>query len=366
MCGDAASGAVVAAEVRLQFSHPGTAGMGAQMNWLGIDIGGANLKLSDGAEYARSRSFPIWQRPGELTQELRHAISEAPACDRLVITMTGELADCFASKTEGVLHILDAVDKAADGRHTRVYLTDGRFVTPVAARRTPLTAAASNWHALASFVRRYISTTGLLVDVGSTTTDIVPVSSERVLARGTNDTERLVSGELWYSGVERSPVCAVTQSVPYRDSTCSVAQEYFATMRDVYLVTVKLPESPSDLSTADGRPATKAFAKARLGRMICADETQFHHRDAAAMAQFVADLHASQLGSRLTQVADDQEALPTTVVTSGGGEFLAKRALQELDWEIEWVSLNAKLGSDISKSAAAYALAVLAAESRSS
>ena len=53
-------------------------------------------------------------------------------------------------------------------------------------------------------------------------------------------------------------------------------------------------------------------------------------------------------------------------MTSGGGEFLAKRSLQELDWEIEWVSLNVKLGSDISKSAAAYALAVLAAESRSS
>lgn len=335
------------------------------MSWLAIDIGGANLKLSDGAEYARSRTFELWRRSDELPQTLRHAIAEAPACDHLAITMTGELADCFQTKTEGVHHILDAVEQAADGRHTRVYFTDGRFVTPMAAKRTPLAAAASNWHALASFARRYVPTAGLLLDVGSTTTDMVPVSNDQVLASGTNDTERILTGELWYSGVERSPVCAVTQSVPYRGATCAVAQEYFATMRDIYLLAGKLPESPSDLSTADGRPATKAYAKARLGRMICADETQFHHRDAATMAQFVADLHMRQLSARLQRVAEAQQSPPATIVTSGLGEFLAQSALQELGWEIEQVSLNATLGTEISKSATAYALAVLASENRS-
>ena len=79
------------------------------MSWLAVDVGGAHLKVSDGATYARSRSFPLWQRPDDLEHELRFAIAEAPSSDHLAVTMTGELADCFATKKEGVQHIIAAV-----------------------------------------------------------------------------------------------------------------------------------------------------------------------------------------------------------------------------------------------------------------
>ena len=168
-------------------------------------------------------------------------------------------------------------------------------MTPAAAARAPDAVAAANWHALAHFARRYAAGRSLLLDVGSTTTDIVGFDEQQVLARGRNDTERLLAGELLYTGVERTPVCAVVRSVPYRDQQCPVAGEVFATMRDVYLILGKLPEAARDIHTADGRPATKINARARLGRMICADQQQFHHRDAAAMAEYVAATQLEQL-----------------------------------------------------------------------
>ena len=74
----------------------------------------------------------------------------------------------------------------------RVYCVDGRFATTSEARESPQLAAASNWHALANFVCRFVtSRTGLLIDVGSTTTDVIPLVDGQVAARGRNDTERL-------------------------------------------------------------------------------------------------------------------------------------------------------------------------------
>ncbi len=247
------------------------------MSWLGIDIGGANLKFADGVDFAATHAFELWKSPELLTDRLRQLLAESPPSDHVVATMTGELADCFENKTDGVLHIVQALESAAAGRHLRFYSTDGRFVTAQFAINHPMKVAASNWHALARFVERLTrpDTTGILVDIGSTTTDIVPIVPDPCGVCGATDTQRLGAGSLIYTGVSRSPVCAVAQYVPYRGQRLPVAQEWFATMRDVYTLSGDLPEDSHDYGTADRRPATKAAARRRLGRVICATNRNF-------------------------------------------------------------------------------------------
>src|SRR5688572_26621520 len=126
------------------------------MNWLALDIGGANIKVADGRGFAASYAFALWRKPKELAQELRRIISESPTSDHLVATMTGELADCFETKEAGVSAILQALEQAADGRHTRVYVNDGSMVTPRVAARRHSEVAAANWHALARFCGRFM------------------------------------------------------------------------------------------------------------------------------------------------------------------------------------------------------------------
>ena len=148
------------------------------MTWLGLDIGGANLKAANAAGWAHSTPFALWRNRDGLAEALAGLLAIAPEAQRLAVTMTGELCDCYRTKTEGVRHILSAVREVADSREVFVYLTDGRLVTSSEAHDEPLLAAASNWRAIAEFACRFVANgDALLIDIGSTTTDIIPISA---------------------------------------------------------------------------------------------------------------------------------------------------------------------------------------------
>jgi probable H4MPT-linked C1 transfer pathway protein len=333
------------------------------MNWLALDIGGANLKMADGRGQAHSEPFPLWKTPRELTQQLRTMIAQAPGTTHLAITMTGELCDCFDSKSAGVKFILQAVIDAADGRHTRIYRTDGKMVTPQAGMSKPMLAAASNWHALARYCGRFAPDgLALLLDVGSTTCDIVPLRDGAPATQNLTDIERLAAGEMVYTGVCRSPVCAIVDSVPYRGRQIPVAQEVFATTSDVYVIVKELAEDPTLSNTADGKPLTKAASKRRLSRMICADEEAFNHRDAVLLAQAVRQEQHRAIVASARRVIDGMPAPPETFIICGQGEFLARQVVESLSDDSSIVHLSKEFGSLVSKCAPAHALAILARE----
>ena len=180
------------------------------MDWLGIDIGGANIKAATTRGQALSVPFALWKEPENLAGELSKIVARfAGDENRLAVTMTGELADCFRTKAEGVRFIVAAVEKAAGSRPVRFYTTHGLFVDANAARNVYLRVAAANWHALASFSTRFLTQarevqplllpsvseetgnrSAVLLDVGSTTTDIVPIRSD-VVAVGGNATKEI-------------------------------------------------------------------------------------------------------------------------------------------------------------------------------
>jgi probable H4MPT-linked C1 transfer pathway protein len=333
---------------------------------LALDVGGANLKIADGVGYAASVPFPLWKMPERLSSALVELIRAAPPAERFVATMTGELADCFATKADGVHAITAALEEATAGRELRIYLTDGSLVLPADAVARPLEAAASNWHALACFAARYLcSQTGLLIDIGSTTCDIIPFVDGREAALGRTDPERLVSGELVYTGVIRSPVCAVTSSLPWRGERCPTAQELFATTRDAYLLLGELPEDPQATDTADGRPATRTAAHDRLARAICADRDMFGAGDALAAANAIRAAQVELIAAAVRRVVARLPAEPGTIVLAGEGEFLALQVVNLLKLSGEVISLTEKLGPTVSRCAPAHALAVLANETHS-
>lgn len=332
---------------------------------LALDIGGANLKAADGRGFAAARYFPLWQRPEGLAAALAALLAAAPPHETIVATMTGELADCFATKAEGVTAIVAALEVAAAGRAIWIYLTDGRFVPPSAALAEPLLAAASNWHALARYAGRYAPRgAALLLDIGTTTCDIVPLVDGAPVAVGRTDPERLAAGELVYTGVERSPLCAILRDLPWRGRRCPVAQELFAAAWDAYLMLGELPEEPDRRHTADGRPATRSCARDRLARAICADRTMFDEADALAAAREVAAAQRRSVADAARKVIERLREPPRAAIVSGRGEFLARRVAEELRPPVEIVSLSRRLGKEPSRSATAHALAVLGSEAR--
>lgn len=335
----------------------------AESKILALDIGGANLKAADGLGFAASRFFPLWRQPGELPDALRSLLAESPQADILAVTMTGELADCFQTKAEGVAQIVWAVTQIAADRRVLIYATDGRLLAPDEARDAPLAVAAANWHALARFAGHLAPHgAGLLIDLGSTTCDIIPLADGQPAAAATTDPERLVSGELVYTGVVRSPVCAVVSALPWRGRQVPVAQEVFATMLDVYLTLGDLSDNADHCHTADGRPAARAFARDRLARQICADRTMFDDTDAQTAAVSIARTQLSKLAIAAQTVLRRMAERPAAVVVAGQGEFVARRLLKKLAIDANLISLAERLGPVVSQAATAHALAILAQE----
>lgn len=334
------------------------------MQWLAIDIGGANLKAADGNGKAWLTPFALWKSPADLPGQLRRLVASADEFDRLAVTMTGELADCFRDKSEGARFILNAACSAALAERILVYGTRGEFIPVAEAAQRPLDVAASNWHALARFAGRFSrAEPAMLIDIGSTTCDVIPLIGGLPAARGRNDTDRLVAGELCYTGVERSPICAVIREVPYRGSACPVAQELFATMQDVWILLGKLPERPDDTNTADGQPATKAASEGRLARVICADSSQFNRDDAILVAAAAADAQLDQIVTSARRVIETMPERPLCIIVSGHGEFLGDMVCRKLFDGVPVTSLSEQLGAEATRCATAHALAVIARES---
>jgi probable H4MPT-linked C1 transfer pathway protein len=224
-------------------------------------------------------------------------------------------------------------------------------------------AASSNWHALASFAGRYVADgCGLLVDVGSTTCDLIPLVDGVPVTIGKTDPNRMVNGELVYTGVQRTPVCAVASLLPWRGRKCPTAGEVFATMWDAYLILGDLPEEPQSTHTSDRRPATKEAARDRLARSICADRQTFSETDARLAASALAQAQLRKIAAIAVQLIGRLQQPPHTVVISGRGEFLARRVLDQLKLKANIVSLSRELGPELSRCAPAHALAVLAHE----
>jgi (4-(4-[2-(gamma-L-glutamylamino)ethyl]phenoxymethyl)furan-2-yl)methanamine synthase len=326
------------------------------INALGLDIGGANLKACHSTGVASLRPFALWKNVDALGCVLKEFLGQLPDHDVLAVTMTGELCDCFETKREGVQRILDAVESAAAGRPVRVWRTDGRFRDLAAARADPLPTAAANWLALATLAGRMLPVgAGLLIDIGSTTTDIIPLVNGLPVPRGRTDPERLQTRELVYTGVRRTPLCALLGGL--------AAAEWFATTLDVYLLLGDLAEENRNLDTADGRPATVAAAHGRLARMLCGDSETCSREETCRLAQDVQDRQLRLIRDAVEQVAGLLGEPPRAFILAGSGEFLARRAIDGPPaLGGSRLSLAESLGSSISESACAYAVAVLAAE----
>ncbi|HBJ35214.1 MAG TPA: tetrahydromethanopterin-linked C1 transfer pathway [Planctomycetaceae bacterium] len=259
---------------------------------LGFDIGGANIKAATDSGQSDSIFFPMWQRPHDLAESLVAIARTFGPSDCWAVTMTGEMADAFFDRQIGVKHIAkQAVVAAAEVGCNDVvfYSVAGRFLTIDEVLADPDQVASANWHALANWVAQEIDSPALLIDIGSTTTDIIPISPAIVSTPSQTDFDRLVASELVYIGGGRTPVCALVSQLPFRGKNVPVMREVFATTDDCALVLGWCNESPEDRMTSDGGPRTIAAAINRLARMIGLDHRGITLNDAHAIASSVVD-----------------------------------------------------------------------------
>lgn len=298
---------------------------------IGWDIGGAHLKLArfsaDGALVgANQYATPLWRGLETLERQFAEIRDDAGNVNAIhALTMTGELVDLFPDRQTGVGRLLDSFFDHFPTARTSVFAGAMGFLPEPDARREAGSVASANWFATARCVAQSVAN-GVLLDVGSTTTDIVPVRQCAPCNRGWTDQERLQYDELVYTGVVRTPVMALVRRVPVHGRWQNVMAEYFATAADVYRITGELSTSADLHETADQRGKSMPESMVRLARMVGAEAVPGDGSTWRALAEHIAGRQLQILERALARVvAGLNQDLPITVVGTGAGEFLARK-----------------------------------------
>lgn len=308
---------------------------------MGWDVGGANLKVSwlD----ANGRLSGVRQEPCALWRGLPHLHA---AMDAMLhsqplripvahaVTMTGEMTDLFDNRNKGVCTLVDALSQHLGNRRLGFYAGTAGWLSALAVKTRPQAAASFNWHASAQALANRMDA-ALFVDIGSTTTDIVPVRDGHVVAQGMCDSDRLALGELVYSGVVRTPLMALAPSAPVAGRNIPLMAELFATTADVYRLLGWLPDEADQHDTADSAPKTMRASRQRLARMVGCDAQDQPDSVWDALAMWFADTQLDILeraSRQVLAVSDLPDDAP--LVAAGVGSFVAERLAHRLGRQV--------------------------------
>ncbi len=336
---------------------------------IGWDVGGAHLKAArldaTGTVAAVIQAAcPLWLGMPHLDAALDEVLPALGAAPLHGMTMTGEMVDLFASRSEGVAGLLGALRRRLGPAALRVYAGEDGFLDPERTAGAESRVASANWMASAMLVAGQVEA-ALFVDVGSTTVDFAPVEGGRVVTRGRNDSERLASGELLYSGVVRTPLMAIADAVPFAGDWVPLMAEHFATTADVYRMLGRLPAGADQHPTADGREKDEPASTRRLARMVGRDLESTPMPEWKRLAGWLARAQARRIEDACDRILS-RAVLPeeAPLIGAGVGRFLlpplAERLGRPYREFAELVPATRGLGARVSDCAPAVAVAWLA------
>jgi len=337
---------------------------------IGWDIGGAHLK---GARCEDGRIVKVVQVASPLwlgLDELHRAFAEAKAilgdADHHVATMTGELADAFASREAGVSGLAQIAAADLQTQDIRFYAGAKGFVALADVAGHFADIASANWHASASLIG-LTHHNALFVDMGSTTTDLISIIDAKVKTLGTTDASRLAHGELVYAGVVRSFLMSSgARFVPFEGRWVPLMNEWFASTSDIYRVLGELPEEADLMATADNAPKTIEASAIRIARMLGYDGHEYDLPAWQRLAAYFAEVQLRDLTDGCHLILSRGEiATDAPIIGAGAGRFVVKRLAQRLQRAfIDYADLiptSAEVKEKAPDCAPACAVALLAA-----
>lgn len=241
---------------------------------VGWDIGGAHVKAVQVDESGRAlevwhRVAPLWKGLDGFVETVRGIREEAGGRGlRHAVTMTGELADIFPTRAEGVRRIGECLARVLRGDALSYFSASAEFIEDPAQRSHLV--GSMNWVASTRLAARFVEQ-GVFVDVGSTTTDLIRIAGNQARVTGFSDAARLACQELLYTGVARTPLMSLAARVDVGGQPCNLMAEHFATTADAYNLLGQLPDGLSPFDTADGAGCSRFESARRLARMIGRD-----------------------------------------------------------------------------------------------
>jgi probable H4MPT-linked C1 transfer pathway protein len=341
-------------------------GIGARPT-IGWDLGGIHLKaaLVEGERVREAVQVPclLWRGLDALDDAFAALPDWARGEALHAVTMTGELCDYFVGREEGVAELAGWAGRTLRG-NLRIYGGRSGFLSPDTAVAAAADIASANWHATARLAGRY-RPDAFLVDIGSTTSDLVPVTGGMPASLGYSDVERLETGELVYTGAVRTPLMALATHVPFRGHFVSTMAEHFATTADIHRLLGALSPKADQQDSADGRGKSLPETETRLARVVGCDRSDATPAEWRRLATYFAQAQLRRLHDAAAQILSRAE-LPdeAPVIGCGVGRFMAAQLAYRLQRDyIDLADLLAPAADPawVSSCAPAVAVALIAA-----
>jgi (4-(4-[2-(gamma-L-glutamylamino)ethyl]phenoxymethyl)furan-2-yl)methanamine synthase len=305
-------------------------------NYIGWDIGGAHLKVASigekgKIEFVEQFASPLWQGIEQLETLLPKTIEQLPQGPLShAFTITAELVDIFKDRQEGINTLIEICEKNFG---SKIFLyAAGKGLLGLASAKDQISQIASaNWHASAVYTASLIES-GLFIDVGSTTTDIIPFNNKELNNRGLDDQSRLRFDELVYTGVVRTTLMSLTNKVPFEGEWQNIAAENFATTADIYRILDKLEESDDLMESADGGSKDINGSMRRLARMLGTDSITSNERLRwHKVAEYFEEIQLQMLTNSVLRVLSNSPASGSKIIGAGAGRFLIKKIAQRIN-----------------------------------
>lgn len=295
------------------------------MKIITLDIGGANIKIFDG-NY-KSFYFPFWKRKDEFKNFIKNLNLKA---DFFVITTTAELADCFKDKKEGINFIIDHIKRVIDGEI--FFLSNDlnfKILNISEARKNLYNIASANFIATGKYISER-ENEGIIVDIGSTTTDIIPFKNKKILSKN-NDLERLQNFQLIYTGVLRTNVATIVKNLKFREKKTKISSEYFSITADVYRILNEIDENDYVVETPDGMGKDIISCKRRLARIILCDLNEITDKEIYDIAKQIRKKQIYEIKKCIDY--NKEKFKIKNVFILGKGKFLGKYLNASLKYE---------------------------------
>lgn len=310
------------------------------MKIMGLDIGGANtdcsiIELNNNLNRILSskhakKYFPMWKDNNKL-KEFLLTLSENEDIDIVCVTMTAELADSYSTKKEGVLDIAKKVMETFPDKKVKFVTFDGLKDYSEIIKK-PLSVAAANWMGTAQAIN-FIKKNCIFMDMGTTTTDIIPIKNSKEDAKGHTDLERLSTGELVYTGLLRTNLATIVNEVPINNVPTTVSSELFSISADIHRILGHISQTEYTCDTPDGKSKDIASCKSRLSRLVCADVDMLSDDEIYSLAEHIYQKQIYQVTKGLIKVVE-RTGLDTVIITDFGHSNICETSAKKLGLNI--------------------------------
>ena len=309
----------------------------------GVDIGGANMKITqlDGLK-VRSTLLPFVGK-GDLIEKLIYAVTDP---DLVVLTQTMcARRKLFSSSKEGTHYIIDMTHRLFGDRVKYLGLSYNLYGADEAKKKY-LEVAGRNWVATCYLVSYLgIGEDCLVIDCGTNSTDVVPVLHNNPVTIDDEDKgyTRLKTGEFLWSGVYFTHVPSLSGTVVLDDEEYAVNPSTSAMTFDIFIVLHMIP--PEDvLSQFTGlakNPDLISFQSSveRMLDVISADRELLTPKDAEKIATFLAEQQKKNTEKAVKKVLSAVKLkygidLDTAAIAGAGKNVILLDVVKNLDFDV--------------------------------